>query len=94
MVDGSDNPVKEWLNSPIPERLWHYTSIQGFCGITSSKNIFATDIRFLNDSSEFIHARTHGNVPSLVASNWYDDGPQDLGNWFPCLDESSSLPLP
>jgi DUF2971 family protein len=58
LVDGSDNPVKEWLNSPIPERLWHYTSIQGFCGITSSKNIFATDIRFLNDSSEFIHARS------------------------------------
>ncbi len=32
-----------------------------------------------------------GRVPALVASNWYDDGPRDLGRRFPCLDEGSAL---
>jgi hypothetical protein len=76
MVDDSDNPVKEWLNSPIPEKLWHYTSIQGFCGITSSKNIFATDIRFLNDSSEFIHARS-------ITEQVIDEAPEKDENGWP-----------
>jgi hypothetical protein len=57
MVDESDNPVMKWLSSSVPDKLWHYTSIQGFCGIVSSKKIFATDIRYLNDSEEFIHTR-------------------------------------
>ena len=76
MVDDSDNPVKEWLNSPIPEKLWHYTSIHGFCGITSSKKIFATDIRFLNDSSEFIHARS-------ITEQVIDDAPEKDENGWP-----------
>jgi hypothetical protein len=45
------------LNSDIPEKLWHYTSIHGFQGIVTSKRIFATEIRFLNDLEEFTHAR-------------------------------------
>jgi hypothetical protein len=51
------NSLSGLLNKPIPEKLWHYTSIQGFHGIVTSKRIFATDVRFLNDSTELIHAR-------------------------------------
>jgi hypothetical protein len=51
------NPIQEWLDRPIPEKLWHYTSIQGFYGITTSQTIYATDYRFLNDREEVIHAR-------------------------------------
>jgi hypothetical protein len=32
-----------------------------------------------------------GTVPSLVAGNWYDDGAEDLGNRFPCLENGSAL---
>jgi hypothetical protein len=32
-----------------------------------------------------------GRVPLLVASDWYDDGPRDLGRRFPGLEESSPL---
>ncbi|MGD0912361.1 MAG: DUF2971 domain-containing protein [Terracidiphilus sp.] len=53
----SEDPILDWLYQPIPEKLWHYTSVQGFQGIIASGNIFATDVRFLNDTEEFIHAR-------------------------------------
>jgi hypothetical protein len=56
-IDLSDDPIHDWVNQPIPEKLWHYTSVQGFQGIIGSGNIYATDVRFLNDSEEFIHAR-------------------------------------
>ncbi|MGA2652153.1 MAG: DUF2971 domain-containing protein [Terracidiphilus sp.] len=52
------DPIHAWLNSPIPETLWHYTSIGGFQGITTSREIYATDSRFLNDREEIVHART------------------------------------
>jgi hypothetical protein len=51
------NSLSDVLNRPIPEKLWHYTSVQGFQGIVASKEIFAADVRFLNDRTEFIHAR-------------------------------------
>jgi hypothetical protein len=51
------NPIDELLNRPIPERLWHYTSIHGFHAILASKSVWATDLRFLNDYEEFVHIR-------------------------------------
>jgi hypothetical protein len=32
-----------------------------------------------------------GEVPTLVASDWYDDGALDLGHRFACLEENSEL---
>jgi Protein of unknown function (DUF2971) len=55
------NPIDELLKRTIPEKLWHYTSIQGFQGIVASKSVWATDLRFLNDREEFIHARNIAN---------------------------------
>jgi Resolvase, N terminal domain len=54
------DPVDELLRREIPGKLWHYTSVQGFHGIVSSRQIFATDVRYLNDSKEFTHARRFG----------------------------------
>lgn len=48
--------LSDWLNRPLPAKLWHYTSTQGFLGIIKSKAIFATDSRFLNDHEETVHA--------------------------------------
>lgn len=58
MSDETGNPVEDWLNTPIPDRLWHYTSFNGLYGIVETKKIWATDVRFLNDKQEFLHART------------------------------------
>lgn len=56
-MDLNNDPIHDWVNQQIPEKLWHYTSVQGFQGIIGSGYIYATDVRFLNDFEEFIHIR-------------------------------------
>jgi len=51
------SPIQEWIHKPIPQTLWHYTSINGLQGILENGNIRATDIRFMNDREEVVHAR-------------------------------------
>jgi DUF2971 family protein len=77
MVD----PISDLLSTPIPERLWHYTSIQGFQGITTSKKIFATDLRFLNDREEFVHAQK-------LASEVVQEVPETTSNGLPAKEYS------
>ena len=75
-MNPSDDPIRDWVHQPIPEKLWHYTSVQGFQGIISSGNIYATDVRFLNDTEEFIHARK-------VAYEVIEKSPEFGDNDFP-----------
>lgn len=51
------NPITKLIATRIPKTLWHYTSIDAFKKIVESKQIFATEVRYLNDRSEFTHAR-------------------------------------
>lgn len=37
---------------PPPDRLYHYTSSAGLLGILANRSIWATDVAYLNDSSE------------------------------------------
>ncbi len=48
---------------------------------------------FADDLAERMGTRRvpDGEVPALVASDWYDDGPLDLGHRFACLEEGSEL---
>jgi hypothetical protein len=41
--------------NPLPTEVYHYTDAAGLNGILKSGTIFATDFRYLNDSSEIIH---------------------------------------
>lgn len=44
------------LYSDVPEeRLYHYTSFTGLLGIVESRSLWASDIRYLNDSAELKH---------------------------------------
>jgi len=40
----------------VPEFIYHYTSQDAFLSIVNSKILWATDILYLNDSTEFIYA--------------------------------------
>lgn len=40
-----------------PDLLWHYTNLSGLMGIIASQELWATDIRYLNDSTEFAYGR-------------------------------------
>lgn len=54
---GNDDSVEQFLDTPIPERLWHYTSYLGFLGIIKTGTVWATEARHSRDRTEFIHAR-------------------------------------
>jgi hypothetical protein len=49
--------LQQLLKKPIPQEVWHYTTMHGFEGIVTSGRLWATDVRFLNDLTEFVHAR-------------------------------------
>jgi len=66
--------IDELLNIPIPQKLWHYTSLQGFLGIVTTKRMWATDLRFLNDEEEFIHTRTIADEVVRDADEFDADG--------------------
>jgi len=59
------NPVEELFSMPIPERVWHYTTLVGLEGILTSGMMWATDARFTNDRTEFVHTCpiTNSNAP-------------------------------
>jgi hypothetical protein len=40
------------MSSTLPDVLWHYTSLNGLLGILDSGKLWASDLRFLNNSSE------------------------------------------
>jgi hypothetical protein len=40
----------------LPDTLYHYTSQEGLIGIASTRTIWATNIRYLNDAKEFEYA--------------------------------------
>jgi hypothetical protein len=70
------DPISELLHTPVPQILWHYTSFDGFKGITESRKIFATDVGFLNDTQEFVHARS-------VAERIVQEAPEQGALLFP-----------
>ena len=40
---------------PPSQELFHYTSMEGLRGVVAGKTLWATNIEFLNDTSEFRH---------------------------------------
>jgi hypothetical protein len=49
--------IKDFLSTPIPSEVWHYTNLGGFEGILSSGRIWATEAHHTTDKTEFVHAR-------------------------------------
>lgn len=54
-------PIQDYLSTPVPQELWHYTSFKAMHSIIEQKAIYATDARFLNDRHELRHAADYAN---------------------------------
>src|ERR1700684_352024 len=53
---GSADATMKWPELFTPDRIvYHYTSQRGLIGILTTKKIWATSIRYLNDSMEFAY---------------------------------------
>jgi len=65
------------LNRRRPSILFHYTTPIGLLGISQSKKIWATDLRFLNDKKEFQHSL---DITNSILDGFYkvDDNPKKL----------------
>ena len=64
------NPIDELFSRTIPDKVWHYTTLSALEGILSSGRMWATDCRFTNDRTEFVHAKdiAEGCIESLQFS--------------------------
>jgi hypothetical protein len=58
--------INDFLTTPIPTEVWHYTNMAGFGGILSSGRVWATEAHHTTDETEFVHARD-------VAAHYLDD---------------------
>jgi hypothetical protein len=49
----------EWkrLQGDTPDVLYHHTDVAGLIGICSSRSLWATNLRFMNDARELAHSR-------------------------------------
>ena len=68
--------------------LYHYTSIEGFLGIISSKNLWASHCQYLNDASEYKHAL---NFAEEISSNIFMNDDYNAGFGFILRKSISSL---
>lgn len=73
----------------LPEVVYHYTDVAGFLGIISSGFLWATDYRFLNDSSELSYVF---RLASEVVREEYLGAHSGLAGKF--LDYAASAPPP
>src|SRR5690349_894221 len=53
--------INDFLSMPIPPEVWHYTNLAGFEGILLSGRVWATEVHYTTDKTEFIHAREIAN---------------------------------
>lgn len=68
--------LRAHLFSAIPdETLYHYTSLQGLMGIVGSRTLRASDIRYMNDSTELIYALNL--LQTTIASRTYPNPEQN-----------------
>jgi hypothetical protein len=85
MIDSATLPIgceaaNIHISQPIPSVLWHYTSFAAMQGIVTSKTIWASEYRFLNDEEEFLHAKK-------LADSVIDDEPASTSSGFRLRDE-------
>lgn len=61
------------MSTQLPDFLYHYTSGQALLGILESDSVWASQIRYMNDSKEFTHAVEHAtqalHMLSMASSN-------------------------
>lgn len=102
-------PVRrEWMavNDQIPKNLYHYTTLSGLKGILSEGNFWASDVRFMNDSSELTYAielidaevkqvTSNSDMPESIRNFFYNGGVAHILNrWKPfvaCFCEAEDL---
>jgi hypothetical protein len=53
--------LDDFFETPIPVKVWHYTSLDALQAMLASGTIWATEAHFTTDPTEFVHARDVAN---------------------------------
>jgi hypothetical protein len=69
-----------------PDKLYHYTSVEGVAGILRTKAVRATVVHYLNDAQEFRHA--FGVARGVMADKLTISSNNDLASLFAHLSNS------
>lgn len=79
----------ELLSRPVPDYLYHYTSIHGLHGIIASRSIWASMIHYLNDAAELKTALSIcQNILAKELQETSDFAMKDVvGIWRQALDD-------
>lgn len=66
------------LEKPVPDILWHYTSLESLMKIATSWSMLASDLRYMNDTKELIHARDQmlDRIHELIEQGRWDKNAQ------------------
>jgi hypothetical protein len=85
------------MSTKLPDFLYHYTSGQGLLGILQSDSVWASQIRYMNDSKEFTHAVEHAtqalHMWSMASSNQTGTRSELCRAVISYLEELDHLPL-
>lgn len=68
-VDGLCKEILSSIVRPLPASLYHYTTGAGLLGILGDAEIRATNIAYLNDSTEYLHS-----IDLLITAGRHFDG--------------------
>lgn len=50
--------LEDFFECSIPPTLWHYTSVDALRGILESGTVWATEVHFTKDTTEFVHTKS------------------------------------
>jgi hypothetical protein len=75
--------------SNFPKVVYHYTSIEGFIGIASSRSVWMTDYSYLNDHRELMHGAdiVQGVIGEIAEAEVKQEILQLVANWSSKLAE-------
>lgn len=81
--------IPGFFGQRLPRReFFHYTSQQGLIGIVGGKSLWATNIEYLNDTSEFIHGDGFMNQTILERRNMKKTGESSFFEWLDGIPET------
>lgn len=78
----TEHIISSWMrfHEQFPNTLYHYTSAEGLIGISSTRSIWLTDLRYMNDSSELQYSKAL--VAERLDGKTRDSNLTDIQNEF------------
>ena len=87
------------MNSPLPSpdffgqglpsgELFHYTSVTGITGVIEGRKLWATNIEYLNDSSEFTHGDGFMQCAIQARQDSNNPGESEFFEWLKGMPDS------